>query len=282
MAINLNNYVKNTPSPPPGILVSDYYKNDDTYHIYRSTGTKDWLMIYTISGRGGVSIGEKQYILSPGTLTILPPGVPHNYYTINGHIWEMLWCHFIPRPTWIEWLPKIAKNQSIFYTEIKGKSERCTIYESIQKVIQYNLHSKNHFHYELAMNALEETILHLANYLHLQNSSALSLDSRVKEAVEYLTEHYNQTIQVDELAKHVSLSPSRLSHLYKEQVGEPIIETVKKLRLKQAERLLLYTTRTINEISHEVGYNTPDYFTRKFTEFFGENPSVYRKKGRVT
>ncbi|WP_226669713.1 helix-turn-helix domain-containing protein [Metabacillus litoralis] len=281
MAINLNNYVINTPSPPPGILVSDTYKNDDKYHIYRSKGTKDWLMIYTASGEGAVRVGGKQFFHTAGTLTILPPGVTHDYYTIEGHIWEMQWCHFIPRPSWIEWLPKISKNTMIFHTEIKLKSERIAIYESFRKVIQYNLHSENLFHYELAINALEETILLLANYLHQQNSSTVLLDSRIKEAVDYVTENYNQQIQVKELAKHVSLSPSRLSHLYKEQVGESIIETVKKIRLKQAERLLLHTTRTINEISHEVGYQTPDYFTRIFTDYFGESPSAYRKKRRV-
>ncbi|OLS42193.1 helix-turn-helix domain-containing protein [Bacillus sp. MRMR6] len=278
MANNPNySVIDDTPTTPPGILVSDYYKNDSTYSVYRSSGTKDWLMIYTMSGKGGVRVDGQEFTCTAGTITLWPPGSVHDYYTCEGTTWEMVWCHFIPKPSWMEWLLSIPKEKAIFYAEIDDKSNQSAILNSFQKVIYYNLNLLNHFHQELAINALEETILLLANYTHSQNNSRKVLDPRIKEVIEFLTENYDKKIIISELAHHVSLSPSRLSHLYKEQVGESIIDTLTKIRLKKAEGLLTYTTRTINEISHETGFKTPDYFTRKFTEYYGENPSTYRK-----
>ncbi|WP_232289033.1 helix-turn-helix domain-containing protein [Paenibacillus sp. Aloe-11] len=80
--------------------------------------------------------------------------------------------------------------------------------------------------------------------------------------------------------KAVCLSPSRLSHLFKKQVGDSIIETLIKYRLNQAEKLIKYTIRPITEIALGVGFNSPDYFSRKFTDYFGVNPSKYRKQQR--
>jgi AraC family transcriptional regulator of arabinose operon len=103
------------------------------------------------------------------------------------------------------------------------------------------------------------------------------MDPRIKDVLSLLSQDYSETHQIEDLARKVCLSPSRLAHLFKEQVGDTIIETLIKYRLKHAEKRLVFTNRPITEIALETGFNSPDYFTRQFTKYYGINPSQYRK-----
>ena len=53
---------------------------------------------------------------------------------------------------------------------------------------------------------------------------------------------------------------------------------VRRERVLQARRLLLYTELSVKEIAAELGYDDSAYFTRLFTKETGVPPSVYRKK----
>ena len=45
------------------------------------------------------------------------------------------------------------------------------------------------------------------------------------------------------------------------------------VRLQKAKDLLQNTDLNVNEVAYEVGYKDPSYFSRKFTETYGMNPS---------
>jgi AraC family transcriptional regulator of arabinose operon len=85
-------------------------------------------------------------------------------------------------------------------------------------------------------------------------------------------------LTITALAQQVSLSPSRLSHLFKAQVGRSIIETMVSIRLHQTERLLKYTSLHIGEIAHEVGFQSASYFSRQFKAHYGLSPEAYRQQ----
>ncbi|WP_068500985.1 helix-turn-helix domain-containing protein [Paenibacillus kribbensis] len=262
---------------PPGILVSDHYIQPYGYTCYRPQGTKDWLIIYTLSGKGSINNGGRGYLsCTAGTLTLLSPGSVQEYFTDEGHVWEKLWAHFIPRLTWMDWIPSSNTDGPIFHLHIDNESSRRVIESAFWRVISYRLNGDSILWDELTLNALEEVILLVAS----QNKVNKKLDSRVQEVLDIVSWYYMENILIEELANKVCLSPSRLSHLFREQVGDSIMETLKKHRLKQAEKLLMYTMRPIADIALAVGFNSPDYFSQQFSSYFGVNPSNYRKKFR--
>ena len=55
-------------------------------------------------------------------------------------------------------------------------------------------------------------------------------------------------------------------------------ELIRITRLKKAATLLASTGKTIAEITYEVGFSTPSYFTKCYKEFFGENPTDFLKR----
>ncbi|WP_340401964.1 helix-turn-helix domain-containing protein [Paenibacillus sp. FSL H8-0079] len=262
---------------PPGILVSDHYIQPYGYSCYRAQGTKDWLIIYTLSGKGRIHNGASGYLsCTAGMLTLVSPGTAQDYFTEQGHVWDKMWAHFIPRLPWMDWIPSSNTDGPIFQLHIDKESSRRAIESAFSRVISYRLYEDSMLRDELTLNALEEVILLVAS----QNQSKKELDSRVQEVLNIISRDYMDQILIEDLGKRVCLSPSRLSHLFKEQVGDSIMETLMKHRLKQAEPLLQYTLRPITEIALAVGFHSPDYFSRQFSSHFGISPSNYRKKCR--
>ncbi len=269
---------QDTPSPPPGILVSGHFHEPFGYHVRRSSGTRDWLITYTLAGEGRFRLGGLTHPCVAGDLVILAPGVPHDYATARpGGTWEFFWAHFLPRPHWMRWLrlPELAPG--LYGLSIGDPVIRRRICQAFERLLQDN-QGLGALREELAANALEEIVLLVAQ--HYSRAIGRALDPRVEIVLHQLSQRFNEPLTVPELASSVSLSPSRLSHLFKEQVGDSIMEMVRKLRLRQAARLLEFTSRQVSEIARDVGFCSPFYFSRQFKAYYGMNPTAYRERAQ--
>lgn len=97
------------------------------------------------------------------------------------------------------------------------------------------------------------------------------------EALDYLKSRYNQSLTLEEVARHVHISPFYLSHLFKEELGMTFVEYLTQLRMDEARRLLTQTGRSIQEIAERVGYDDPSYFCKVFKKNVGATPKQFRK-----
>lgn len=259
----------------PCVRSSDYYLKRYGYMCRRPSGRQDWHFLFTLSGGGVVESGEDTYHCKAGDMIVIPPGVPHFYYTEqNEGVWEKIWVHFIPRATWKPWLELAFPFDHVVQLHFEGPMVK-EIEGAFKRMLGYYTGPFNVFKQELALSVVEEIIL-VASNLQSENRGR-QLDARVEEILGYLEEHYAEPIQIEELARMVCLSPSRLTHLFKHEVGESIIETLTKIRINQAAKLLRSTNRPIVEIAYSVGFHSANFFSRKFAGYYGENPMSYRK-----
>jgi len=72
------------------------------------------------------------------------------------------------------------------------------------------------------------------------------------------------------------LSPSRLAHLFREQVGVSIVRWREDQRIILAKHLLTTTRMPVSTIADTVGYPDQLYFSRVFRKRIGLSPSRYR------
>jgi two-component system response regulator YesN len=99
----------------------------------------------------------------------------------------------------------------------------------------------------------------------------------VAGAVGYIGSHFrNKGLKIQDIADHVHLSPNYLSYLFKLVAKETVWEYVTRLRMEEANRLLLHTAKKRYEIADEVGYESPEHFSRVFKRFFGKSPNAVR------
>jgi AraC family transcriptional regulator of arabinose operon len=275
MAENLNNPAEETAAPEPGILVGGHFNQPFGYQTLRSQGTKDWLITFTLSGCGRFQLGQRLFECTAGDIVLLPPGVPHHYYTPENSKWEFVWAHFLPMSYWLEWMVLSFEPEGLVLTTVESVMQRARVEAAFQRMIRDSV-ELGYFQNKLSLNALEEILLLLVQLQSRQASG--SLDPRIHDILQHLNRHMKEPHRIEDLAARASLSPSRLAHLFKEQVGDSIIDTLLRLRLRQATRLLEHTQLSITEIAEEVGFNNPFYFTKQFTSLYGLSPSHYRKK----
>lgn len=88
----------------------------------------------------------------------------------------------------------------------------------------------------------------------------------------------NPDLNVDELASSLGLGRSQLYRKIKSLTNYSPVELLRRIRLQKAREMLTTTEKTISEISYEVGFSTPAYFTKCYREAFGETPSELRER----
>jgi signal transduction histidine kinase/DNA-binding response OmpR family regulator/streptogramin lyase len=100
--------------------------------------------------------------------------------------------------------------------------------------------------------------------------------SKLRQVVE--RRYAEAELTVDDICREIGMSKSNLHQKLSALTGMSFIPYLRAFRLRRAEELLLGTEKTVSEVSFEVGFDDPKYFSRVFTEQVGTPPSEYRKK----
>jgi len=227
-------------------------------------------MTYTIAGSGCYKIGQTLHPCNQGDIVLLRPGIPHDYATApSTPSWDFYWVHFIPRPNWHQWLHYPTMGGGLIHIHVNNPGTQMALQQAFERLLHYD--RPGEIEAALSQNALEEFLLLLAQAQHMRK-----LDLRIEAVLQQITQQFSAPLTVSSLAETVAMSPSRLAHLFKEQVGDSIIQTLLKLRLYQAARLLEFTSRQVVEVAEDVGFQSAPYFSRQFKLYYGLSPIQYR------
>lgn len=89
----------------------------------------------------------------------------------------------------------------------------------------------------------------------------------------------NPEFDMNMLASELGMGRSKMFVRLKEVVGLTPNEFTLKLKLEEALRLLQEAPQyNISEISYQLGFASPRYFSRCFKDFYGVSPQTYRKE----
>ena len=103
--------------------------------------------------------------------------------------------------------------------------------------------------------------------------------STIKEVHDYLMEHLDRRISIEELSHQFLMNTTTLKTLFKAVYGASIAAHIKEHRMEKAARLLRDTKDSVAEISRQVGYESQSKFTVAFKEVYGILPTSFRKSG---
>jgi len=105
-----------------------------------------------------------------------------------------------------------------------------------------------------------------------QMTSSQGHSQRVRNAIQWLREHFNEPLQIDAFARQVNMSPSSLHHHFKAVTAMSPLQFQKQLRLQEARRLLLAENLDAATAGHRVGYESASQFSREYSRLFGAPP----------
>ncbi len=120
--------------------------------------------------------------------------------------------------------------------------------------------------------------------MNLRDRQMLEHNSDVVEtARQYILENYgNEDITLNSVASHVNVSPNHLSALFSQKTGQTFVKYLTDVRMNKAKELLKCTNKRSNEISEEVGYKDPHYFSYLFKKNHGCTPLQYREGNGIS
>ena len=95
----------------------------------------------------------------------------------------------------------------------------------------------------------------------------------IMRVVRYLQENYNKQHNITSIARYAGMSKSALHHVFEKFVDQSPIQYLKKIRLHQAQLMIVGKGYNASETAHEVGYNSTSQFSREFKRQFGLPPS---------
>ncbi len=96
--------------------------------------------------------------------------------------------------------------------------------------------------------------------------------------ITYINNHSNENITLEQLSKMSGFSIFYLSKVFKKHVDMNFSDYLSFVRIRVAKRLLKNPSKSIKEISMEVGYIDPNYFARVFRKYVHMTPTEYRNK----
>jgi AraC family transcriptional regulator, arabinose operon regulatory protein len=102
----------------------------------------------------------------------------------------------------------------------------------------------------------------------------------IERVQQYVLEHLEETITVEELASVAHVSPRQLTRLCRSAWGVSPMRYVIGQRLARACSLLTETALPVGRVAEASGFSDPYHFSRLFREHMGEPPRAYRKRRR--
>ncbi|MGQ0841314.1 helix-turn-helix domain-containing protein [Actinokineospora sp.] len=104
----------------------------------------------------------------------------------------------------------------------------------------------------------------------------------VERAVETMRRGLAEKITIDDLARSAMFSKFHFSRVFQQVTGVSPGRFLSAMRLEEAKRLLVSTSLTVADISHQVGYNSVGTFSSRFRSSVGVSPITYRQLGGAT
>lgn len=98
--------------------------------------------------------------------------------------------------------------------------------------------------------------------------------------IEAMENRLKENLSLKMIADELYMNPTYLGRVFKEDIGEGFSSFLTKLRIKKATQLLNDVTLKVYEVSEQVGFKDPAYFSLLFKKYTGSTPQEYQKHNK--
>jgi AraC-like DNA-binding protein len=101
---------------------------------------------------------------------------------------------------------------------------------------------------------------------------------RIGPALEYMQSQYKQKLAMETIAKQANMSLTNFNRIFRKALGVSPHKYIAAFRINMACAALKGTTKTVETIAYETGFEDPSAFSRAFKESTGTAPGQWRKR----
>lgn len=94
---------------------------------------------------------------------------------------------------------------------------------------------------------------------------------------QYILEHLECSINLNDLAREINRNPSYISYIFKQETGQNLFDYITQERIRHAKYLLKNTDLKILDVARACGYEDQSYFSQVFRKHTGTTAGEFRK-----
>lgn len=264
-----------TQETMPRLLYVSRRQRSDQAYPWLLHAHPDWTEVLLIEeGQARFLIGDATYDVGAGDLLIVNSGVVHD--ELSG---DPFGCCCIAvsglRLPGLRENALVAEDAPVVYPVGDELSDLRALYDMMYRYLTADRPDCEAFCHRL-MLALLDRVLTISGTVSLRgpaNPDPSSLGSQVKE---YIDQHFQEPLTLQDLGAALHASPYYLAHLFKEVSGYSPMQYLLRRRIGEAQSLLISTDLPIARIAEMVGYETQNYFTLQFSKHVGMPPREFR------
>lgn len=243
-------------------------------------------IIVPIENYYDIVINGVNYHINPGDIFIVPSGLVHKIISPNYGKRYVFLMEITPL-TSLEGYSAIAPVMSSPITI--NKAENPKVYEDLYQTLvkirniyfsdnqfsELRIHSLiTEFLIVLAENHANQGVLFENTRLYKQKEYSQKFNA----VLEYMDKHYNEPIELEDMAELSGFSKFHFSRLFKQYTDMTFCDYINYRRIKVAESLLASPDLSITEVSMQAGFPSISTFNRVFKQKHGCTPTEYRMR----
>lgn len=249
------------------------------YHDYTE-------LLYGIKGTTDAWIFDKHFSFSAGELLVINPREAHTFSTSSGNASSYIVIKFLPEVIccrdFLKYMTKYTAlfelNQDkkrVFSSEL-GEYTGSLMHEALDEW------TNKPYGYDMVIKAnITKVFSSVLRYFcakeRAENKNASSEPySKIKKAIPYIKENFI-TADARTAAELCGLNYEYFSRNFKKATGKGFSDYLSLVRLTEAERLLLSTSKTVTEIAYDTGFSSASHFIKAFHKQKGSTPKQFRK-----
>jgi len=240
-------------------------------HSY-GPATRDHVLIHFVaSGKGTLHCQGKCFTVEAGQGFLIYPGEECFYQADDDHPWHYAWVGY-------------RGHKALSVTGEAGFQPEQRVYTALNAEAAWlTLQNLRLDARTLRLNRLAALggllrFLSLLAPVNDPNASVSQAHQHCERAIWFLEGRYDRDVSIQETADFAGLSRSHLYRVMMEECGISPKEMLLRIRMRHAEKLLMDTTLTLDEIALRVGLRTGAQLGVSFKAVYGTTPGKYRKR----
>lgn len=161
---------------------------------------------------------------------------------------------------------EISFNMSQYLEKLKSKEQ-----EEVVSLIQFRSYVLNFLALFIAGIEKRKNSHSSSNINHQDIEKLFSI--RRLLSTEYSSHH-----KIEDLARDVGMSESKLHKLFKDVFGSTLYQYALTVKIEEAKRMIESKKYSISEVGYKIGYSNLSHFSAAFKKQIGLNPKQYLQK----
>lgn len=223
-------------------------------------------LTYVVNGRARYRIDGKPITISAGDLICIPKGSLRRAASVPEDLMECYSINF----TLFTHLGEEASLPFPMILNIGHQPDILSLYRDLNAEWL-----RREPGYGMKVRAFVLLILQRYFELIIYKTDSGLIDTRIKKAMRYITDHYAEPLTVKNLSELTGLNHIYFGNLFKQSTGMTFRQYLSSIRLNHAEDMLRSGEYNVNETAQLCGFSDIFYFSKVFKESRGISPSKF-------